>query len=608
MKIRYIFIALCVLIMGCTRGCMSCSKTDLANKKILELPLAADVKTLDPQQAGEYYSRMATGLCYATLYDYHYLERPFKIIPYLAKDLPVVFENGTRYLIEIKEGIYFHQDKCFSEKRELTAEDMVYSLKRLADPYVKAPNWVLYNKLGILGLEEMRQSIEQMAIDSDEYKKIKEEGYPPVEGLEAVDKYKLQIKLSRPKNNLVYALAYINAAPVAKEAINYYGERVSEHPVGTGPFIFKNWARGSSLAFVKNPNFTAVKQPTENTEKGKPEDAKLKDKQLPFVDEVCLYTIAEEVTQWLKFMNKEVDVCYLEVDKAMTALDPKTLQLKKNLSDAGVKLYRENKFDVAFLAFNVNRVDNKYFRHALALAFNYDDVINILYPGRAIKAESIIPPGMIGHDPNYKSKYCRFNLEEAKKEMERAKKLWKQQKKSDEDIKKLMNLTITIYPSEVARKLADLAKRYWAEIGVELTSEAYPWSQFQDKIKSKDISLYMMGWIADYPEATTMFDMLYGPNASPGPNNTLYNNQEFNRYYNLADSEIDAKKRVEYYHKMRDIYEEDVPLMPIVHKISNVLYHSYLKNFKHCDLKGNIPMYLDFEITEKLESKKKQIN
>ena len=143
----------------------------------------------DPQATSDYYSSHVERAIFDPLYQFDYLARPHKIVPNTAAAMPEISADGRTWKIRVRPGIYFTDDPAFKgKKRELVAEDYVYSLKRLLDPKVRAPMlWFLDGK--VAGSDDVVAKAKQAGrLDYD----------VPIEGLKALDRYTLQIKLKQP--------------------------------------------------------------------------------------------------------------------------------------------------------------------------------------------------------------------------------------------------------------------------------------------------------------------------------------------------------------------------------------------------------------------------
>ncbi|MEL7065417.1 MAG: ABC transporter substrate-binding protein, partial [Bacteroidota bacterium] len=276
----------------------------VAGEKVLEIVLTKKIKSMDPAYAEDRHTAHAVAKVYERLLDYHYLKRPYELMPSLAAALPSVSEDGLTYTFRLKEGVKFHDDPCFpgGEGRELVAEDFVYALKRIADPKVQSICFYMLDGR-IKGLNEWRQKYVDTPADYA----------AEIEGLKALDKYTLRFTLTKPYPQLPYILAKQFCAAVPQEAVQYYGQEFLNHPVGTGPFCIKEFiAHDNKLVYHRNPKYRTELFPSEAAEElkhllidaGKP---------LPLVDKIIAHVVTEEQPRWLSFQKGQLD--YIEIAK-----------------------------------------------------------------------------------------------------------------------------------------------------------------------------------------------------------------------------------------------------------------------------------------------------
>src|SRR5262249_49763821 len=127
--------------------------------KVLHLEFYVAETGFDPARVQDYYSQTVNEAIFDPLLTYDYLARPSKLIPRTTEALPTVSDKAKTYVFKIKKGIYFAADPAFKgRKRELTAEDYVYSIKRFKDPAIRSPYESFID--GIVGLEELKKEAE----------------------------------------------------------------------------------------------------------------------------------------------------------------------------------------------------------------------------------------------------------------------------------------------------------------------------------------------------------------------------------------------------------------------------------------------------------------
>src|SRR5262249_39970399 len=158
--------------------------------------------------------------------------------PRTASALPEVSADGRVYTLHLKPGIFFTPDPAFKGKRrELVAQDYVYSIRRLFDPKIRS-QWLFPVEGKIVGAD---------AAAAEAKKTNRYDFDRPIEGLQALDRYTLRIKLTHSDFGFGYVLAMYPTSAVAREVVEAYGDDFHAHPVGTGPYRVTHWVRRSRL-------------------------------------------------------------------------------------------------------------------------------------------------------------------------------------------------------------------------------------------------------------------------------------------------------------------------------------------------------------------------
>ena len=160
--------------------------------KVLRYAFEVAESSLDPAKTNDFYSKQLIGNIYDGLLAYDHLARPVKLKPWTAQELPVPSDDFTVWTIKLRPGIHFATDPAFKgQRRELVAQDYVYSIKRFADPASKSPSWGGVEADGIVGLAELRA---QALKDKTPFDYDRE-----IAGLRALDRYTLRITLANPR-------------------------------------------------------------------------------------------------------------------------------------------------------------------------------------------------------------------------------------------------------------------------------------------------------------------------------------------------------------------------------------------------------------------------
>ncbi len=580
------FQSLSLFFIGISLLLGGCAKKEDPNLKVLNLVVSSKVKGMDPIYASDKYSNNEIARVYEGLLEYHYLKRPYTLVPNLAASMPTVSDDGLTYTFKIKQGVLFHDDPCFpaGKGRELVADDFVYSIKRLADPKLQSLGWWLIDGK-IAGLNQWREkNAKRDKVDYDE----------EIEGIKALDKYTLQFKLAKPFPQFLYALAMPFTFVVAKEAVEKYGKEFLNHPVGTGPFILPEFKQSNKIVYVRNPKFRKKLYPSEASEEfvkaGYLEDA---GKPLPLVDKIVVNIMIESQPRWLNFLKGKLDYIGIPKDNFDSAIVPGK-GLSDKLAEKGIGLMVSPSLDVTYIAFNF---DHKIFqdrrvRQAISLAFDTYESNKLFYNGRALPAESIIPPGIAGYIKDYKNPYKGPNIEKAKKLLAAA---------GYPDGKGFPEIVYDTTASTVARQQGEFFVKRMALIGIKARIQQNTWPEMNKRINNRQAMMWGIAWSADYPDAENFLQLLYGPNKVPGSNKANYQNPEFDRLFEKAAKMQDSPERTALYEKLNRMVAEDTPWIFGVHRQSYVLRHAWLKNYLISDFDSGQAQYLNIDLKKKKE-------
>ncbi len=569
-KTQIIFLCLIPFLNNCTwfssgekNSSGQNSFTAENNEIVLHQSRSADAKTLDPQAQFDSISGLFVRSLYDTLLDYHYLKRPYELIPVLLEEMPQISEDKKTLTFKLRKGIHFNDDPCFEagKGRELVSDDVLYTIKRFADINVNAMSWFLLSD-SVVGLDDMREKTKKILnLDYD-----KEQ----VKGLEKIDSYTFKIHLIEPNPLALYSLAASSLSIIPKEAVTKYGEAFSRHPVGTGAFYLKEYRKKQTMTFVKNEHYF-MNYPTDgelgDKEKGFLEDA---GKKLPLVNEVQLHYIPESQPEMLKFKNGELSWVALDRDnfQQMAFFDKSgEIHLKDDLAN-DFKIYTEPGLVTTYIVFNMKDTiaQNKNLRKAIAHAIDFKKKIELLSNGRGLTLGSIVPLSIGGSEKDIGNYGIPFDLEKARDYMKKA-------GYGDKTLQLVMTIggTTTMY-----QNLYEFLRDSLDKIGIDLKPDYKTWPSYLKSTQIGDFQMATAAWAADYPDPENFYQLLFSENTR----GSAFKNDEYDKLYDEMRFMQNSPERFEIIKKMAQILQEEVPVIFDSTPLVSGLVQNWLTNFK----------------------------
>ncbi|HUW35918.1 MAG TPA: ABC transporter substrate-binding protein [Rhodocyclaceae bacterium] len=579
-----------VLFIALAGGQTAAAATSPAdpNKVIHSVFVAAD-DGFDVARTYNAYSIWVAEAIFEPLLTYDYLARPAKLVPLTATAMPEVADGGKTYIFHIKPGIYFTPDPAFKgRRRELTAQDYVYTFERLEDPAIRSPSAnMLAGK--IVGLDELVARAKKTGhFDYD----------APVAGLTTPDRYTLKVQLTHPDFNFLYVAAYSALGAVAREAIAEYGAQSGAHPVGTGPYQLKEYVPRSKIVLTANPDYRGYIWNFKST--GSAWDDRLvrdmRGKHMPQVGRVEISIIEEDQSRWLAFQGGQLDLVPLPQSAAPIVMDGD--RLKPEYAKQGIRLYRQVLPEITYTLFNLrDPVLGGYspakiaLRRAIAMSYKLDDEIRLIRQNQAVRAEMIVPEGVVGHDPNYRSS-IGYDPDLANRLLDHfGYKRGADGYRNLPDGKPLV-VHLTQEPDSLSRQYGELWKRGLDKIGLRLNITV---SNFADNLKAATqckLAMWGSAWSADYPEAENFLQLLYGPNTGQG-NNGCYESKAYDALYRQFRATPPGPARNALVIEMNRQEEADTPWSLAISPVSNWLVRPWVEGFKRHPIKEADWQYLD---------------
>ena len=565
----------------------SAQTAQTAQKKILRVAFNTAETSFDPVQISDLYSRTITPHIFEGLYRYDHLARPAKIRPLTAAALPEVSPDFTTWTVKVQPGIYFQDDPAFKGvKRELTARDYVYSILRTADPANRSELWTYIASFKIAGLAEKRQK-HLDAKSSFDYD-------TEPEGLRTLDRYTLQIKLSQPNPRFLGALASSDLlGAVAREVVAFYGDKIGEHPVGTGPFRLKSWRRSSQIVLERNPTYREVfydAEPAADDAEGQAILARLKGKRIPIVDEVHVAIIDEDQPMWLSFLNGEIDAIaskYGPVPPNFVEQAMPNGKVAPNLAKRGIQGRQLVNPDIAITYFNMEdpvvggyTPEKVALRRAISLAMDVEREIRVVRRGQAIPAQSNIVPHTTGYDPKFKSEAGDYDPGRANALLD----LYGYRDRDGDGWRELPDgqpllLSKATQPEQIYRQFDELFRKNLQAIGVRVQFNTGQWPEHLKAARAGKLQIWALGSSAAGTDGQSALYRLHGPQ-SGAQNLARFKNAEFDALYDKLSQLPDGPEREALFLEAKKISVAYAPYKPTVHRISTDLWYGWVFGYR----------------------------
>lgn len=557
--------------------------------KVLRYGMPVAETGFDPAQINDLYSRTIVANIVEAPYTYDFLARPVQVKPCTAATMPEVSDDFRVFTVRLRPGIHFADDPAFGgRRRELTAADYVYSIKRFFDPRTKSPNYNTFDREGMLGLAELRsEAVRTGRFDYDR----------EVQGLRALDRYTLRIELAGPRPRFLYRIAdHALTGAVAREVVEFYGDGIMQHPVGTGPFRLAHWRRSSRLVLERNPDYRPDfydEQPAAGDQAAQEIAGRLRGRRLPMVDRVEVYIVEESQPLWLAFLNGEHDLIAGVPQEFVGTAVPNGV-LAPGLARRGLRIDRQVVSAIAFTYFNMDDpVVGGYdppqvaLRRALSLGWDVDEEIRLLWHGQAVMAQGPIPPLTSGYDPTWVSGMNAFDRPRAKALLDtygfvdRNGDGWRERPDGSPLV-----LELASGPDKRGRETQQLWKRNMDALGIRMAFRYAQWPELLRQARAGRMMMWQLGNSASSPDGGEFLDLAYGPNKGYG-NFSRFDLPAFNELHERQSSLPDGPQRNALLKEQVRLLVAYAPMKVRVHQIAIGMVQPWLTGYlRHPFLRG----------------------
>jgi len=622
-------------------------------QKVLYSVFSERPKHLDPAQSYATDESQFTMQVYEPVLQYHYLKRPYQLIPNTAVALPEPKiekrggETVSVYEIRIRPGIRFQPHPAFvpanlalergrvdalenpyqlpQDTRELTADDYIYQIKRLAHPQLHVPIFGLMSEY-IVGLKEYAATLKQAA-RAGEWLDLRQH---PLPGVERVDAHTYRVILKGRYPQFLYWLAMHFFSPIPWEAEKFFHQpgmaeknfTLDWWPIGTGPYMLVENNPNSRMTLVRNPNYRGEAYPSEG-EVGDAAAGLLADagKPMPFIDKAVYTREKEAIPLWNKFLQGYYDSSGISSDNFDQAVRI-SLEGEPGLSPQmeanGIRM--ETSVEPTVFYLGANWLDPvvgsaaggaageraRKLRQALAIAVDWEEYLQVFANGRGVPSHGPIAPGLFGFREGAQGinplthewqdgKAVRRPLEAAKKLLAEAGYPDGRDARTGQPL--VLHLdTTTRGPGDKA--LMDWWRKQFARLSIQFEPRQTDWNRFQEKLRKGNTQLFMVGWRADYPDPENFLFLLNGAQArakTQGENASNYSNPEYDALFAQVRHMANSPERQQLIDRMVELFRRDAPWIGGFHRKTFGLYHGWLGNLKPNEMADNKLKYLKLD-------------
>ncbi|MBC8108083.1 MAG: bicyclomycin resistance protein [Anaerolineae bacterium] len=567
-----------------------------AGTKVLRYAFRVAETGFDPAQVNDFYSSSIIANIFDAPLAYDFIARPAKVVTNTAEAMPEVSADFTTITVRIRPGIYFQDHPAFKgQRRELVAQDYVYSIKRFYNPKFKSQNVTLLENSKLLGLSELRAA----ALKGAKFDYDRE-----VEGVRALDRYTLRIKLADPGPRFHYYLAnstFLGA--VAREVDEMYDEKgMMANPVGTGPFRLADWRRSSRIVLEKNPGYRDDfynEQPTDDY--GVQAAARMRGRKLPLIDRVEIYIIEENQPRWLAFLNGDHDLVD-EIPYDLANLILPNNKLAPNLVKRGIQVDRDYRASVDMALFNMeNPLVGGYgpekvaLRRAISLAYSIDNENRLVRKNQSMPSQSPVSPLTSGYDPTFKSEMSEYNPARAKALLDafgyvdRDGDGWR-----DLPDGRPLTIEMATQPDPFTRALDEIWQKSMAAVNINMQFKPAKWPENLKNSRAGKLMMWRVGWVATQPDGDVFLALGNSQNIGQA-NHSRFNLPEYNKLYALQRTLPDGPERDALFLQAKRLFVAYAPYKFVGHRIETAIFHPWVVGYRRHSFMRAMWKYVDID-------------
>jgi ABC-type transport system substrate-binding protein len=448
----------------------------------------------------------------------------------------------------------------------------------------------------MLGLTEVRQAALKAKQPFDYSREV--------EGIRALDRYTLQIKLAEPDPRFIYHLADSSMlGALAPEVGEFYGEDIMAHPVGTGPYRLAQWTRASRIVIERSPTYrlrTYDFAAATDLPDMAGEVARLAGRPTPMIDRVEILIIDESQPRWLAFQQGELDL--IELPPQFLPMAVPGGKLAPYLAKRSIKWRRTELADINLTYFNMEHPvvggytpEKVALRRAVSLAFDGHEYIRSIFSGDGVRAQAPLAPGTFGYDPAYTTSIGTFDrpralaLLDVYGYLDRNGDGWRELPDGSPLVLELASTS-----AQRDRQQNELWQRFMAKIGLRMEFRVAQWPELVKQSMAGKLMMWGYGWQVGGPDSDTIFGMAYGPNKE-AINDARFDLPAFNALYEQQRVMPDGPRRLEKLHEATRLLAAYMPYMMHLHRVQSDLAQPWILGFRRHPFTSRQWCWLDID-------------
>ena len=530
-----------------------------------------ELRSLDPVAINDVTSAHIAENIYDQLL---YFDEQLHLTPELAERWEVS-PDGRRYTYYLRRGVYFHDDPCFpgGKGRELTAEDVAYSLTRCCDARTGTLS-ADYFRGKVVGAEEYYAATRQAMLN----------GTTPsvsgVRGFQVLDRYTFRIELTEPFGPFEYYVAMNFTGIHPREAVEYYGKEFAYHPVGSGPFRFVRWLPDQECVLARNPRYW------KRDSLGN---------RLPYLDQIRFQFIKDDKVQFLELLEGNLEECYRIPSEFFPLVVDERKQLRRSFER--FQLLRVPALSTQYYGMLTTSplFRDRRVRQAFNYAVDRERILHFVLKGQGGMPahHGLVPPAM----PDYPAERVRgYHFDPA-----RARQLLAEAGYGS--WRKFPPLELQLNSGGGRNLLvAEAVQQQLGEyLGIQVGLKIVEFARHLDEIDHGRAPFFRLGWVADYPDPESFLNLYYGklvpsdPTAASPLNSTRYRNPRYDELFEAARSQLDRRRRNELFAQAEQVAIADAPMLLLFYDEDYRLLQPYVRGYRNNAMDRRQYVYVWFD-------------